>query len=200
MPSRLSLRSAGPENMREITGTVILMIIAVIVSVWIIIDQGQYIRQQDQEIRELYARINNLEFCLGMQAAYNEPFTEEEGDFNNSPYVVNGERYIPMSVKEAETYSEQGIASYYGFESGHITATGEAFDPEGISAAHKYLPLPTYVRVTNLENKKSIIIRVNDRGPFIPDRIIDLSEGAAKKLGIYKQGTAQVLVETIKEG
>jgi len=198
MPSRLSLRSAGPENMREIAGTIILMVIAVIVSVWIVIDQGRYIRQQDQEIRELYARINDLKFCLEMQAVYNEPFTEEGGTINNSPYVVNGKRYVPMSVKEAETYKEQGIGSWYGYESGYVTATGETFDPEDISAAHKYLPLPTYVRVTNLENKKSIIVRVNDRGPFIPGRIIDLSAGAAKKLGFYHRGLARVLVEVIK--
>ena len=78
-----------------------------------------------------------------------------------------------------------------------MTANGEAFDPKGISAAHKYLPLPTFARVTNLDNKKSITVRVNDRGPFVSGRIIDLSAGAAKKLGFYKQGTARVLVETL---
>jgi rare lipoprotein A len=79
-----------------------------------------------------------------------------------------------------------------------MTANGEVFDPEGLNAAHKYLPLPSYVKVTNLENKKSIIVRVNDRGPFVAGRIIDLSAGAAKKLGYYNKGTAKVLVETIK--
>ena len=79
-----------------------------------------------------------------------------------------------------------------------MTANGEVFDPEGLNAAHKYLPLPSYVKVTNLENGKSIIIRVNDRGPFVSGRIIDLSAGAAKKLGYYKKGTVKVLVETIK--
>ena len=78
-----------------------------------------------------------------------------------------------------------------------MTANGETFKPEGLTAAHKYLPLPIFVRVTNLSNKRSIIVRVNDRGPFVAGRIIDLSAGAAKKLGFYEQGTARVLVETV---
>jgi rare lipoprotein A len=127
----------------------------------------------------------------------------QKGRVKNSPYVVNGKRYVPMSLKDAETYSEKGIASWYGYETrnkngGHMTANGEVFDPEGLNAAHKYLPLPSYVKVTNLENGRSIIIRVNDRGPFVSGRIIDLSAGAAKKLGYYNEGTARVLVESIK--
>ena len=125
-----------------------------------------------------------------------------QGRVKASPYVVAGQRYVPMSVEQARTYRQQGIASWYGFETyhqkgGHMTANGEAFDPRGLSAAHKYLPLPTFVRVTNLENRRQIIVRVNDRGPFVQDRIIDLSAGAAKKLGFYKNGTARVLVESI---
>jgi rare lipoprotein A len=127
----------------------------------------------------------------------------KQGRVKSSPYVVNGRRYVPMSVTEASTYNETGIASWYGYETrsqrgGHMTANGEAFDPEGLNAAHKYLPLPYHVKVTNLENGKSIILRVNDRGPFVDGRIIDLSAGAAKKLGYYKKGTARVLVESIK--
>ena len=126
-----------------------------------------------------------------------------KGRVKKSPYVINGKRYVPMSVKEASKYRQKGVASWYGYETlrqkgGHMTANGEAFDPNGLNAAHKYLPLPTYVRVTNLENKRHIILRVNDRGPFVPGRIIDLSAGAAKKLGFYKKGTAKVLVETIQ--
>ena len=118
-----------------------------------------------------------------------------------SPYVVKGRRYVPMSVKQARSYRETGIASWYGFETyhqkdGHMTANGEAFDPNGLNAAHKYLPLPTFVEVTNLENRRSIILRVNDRGPFVEGRIIDLSAGAARKLGFYDKGTAKVRVET----
>ena len=127
----------------------------------------------------------------------------EKGLVKNAPYVVNGRKYIPMSVKEAKTYRKKGIASWYGYETrkkkgGHMTANGEVFDPDGLNAAHKYLPLPTFVRVTNLENNRSILLRVNDRGPFVKGRIIDLSAGAARKLGYYKKGTARVLVETIE--
>jgi rare lipoprotein A len=108
-----------------------------------------------------------------------------------------------MSVQDARTYREKGIASWYGYETrkkkgGHMTANGEVFDPNGLNAAHKYLPLPTHVRVTNLENNRSIILRVNDRGPFVKRRIIDLSAGAARKLGYFKKGTARVLVETVE--
>jgi rare lipoprotein A len=126
----------------------------------------------------------------------------KKGRVKNSPYVINGKKYVPMSVKEADNYIEKGIASWYGYETtakgGHMTANGEVFDPDGLNAAHKYLPLPSYVKVTNLENRKSIILRVNDRGPFVTGRIIDLSAGAAKKLGYYNKGTARVLVETIE--
>lgn len=127
----------------------------------------------------------------------------KKGRVKNSPYVVNGKTYYPMSVEEAGTYRETGVASWYGYETrnrkgGHMTANGEAFDPDGLNAAHKYLPLPTHVKVTNLKNNRSIILRVNDRGPFVDGRIIDLSAGAAKKLGYYKNGTARVVVETIE--
>ena len=128
-----------------------------------------------------------------------------QGRVKRSPYVVKGKRYVPMSMKEARTYREKGIASWYGDETrrqkgGHMTANGEAFDPNGLSAAHKHLPLPVHVRVTNLENRRSIIVRVNDRGPFIEGRIIDLSAGAARRLGYYKRGTVRVLVETVEAG
>lgn len=132
-----------------------------------------------------------------------------QGRVKNAPYTVNGRKYHPMSVAEAQEYEEVGIASWYGDETlrqkgGHMTANGEAFNPKGLTAAHKHLPLPTNVRVTNLENGRSIIVRVNDRGPFPSahnpksgQRIIDLSQGAAKRLGFHRQGTARVRVETI---
>jgi rare lipoprotein A len=126
----------------------------------------------------------------------------KEGRVKNAPYVVHGKRYVPMSVAAAEKYREVGRASWYGFETWHkeggrMTANGEVFDPDGLNAAHKHLPLPTHVKVTNLENNRSLIVRVNDRGPFVGGRIIDLSAGAAKRLGFYKKGTAKVLVETV---
>ena len=126
-----------------------------------------------------------------------------QGKVKNSPYVVKGKRYVPMSIEEAQTYKETGVASWYGNETlrqkgGHMTANGEAFNPNKPTAAHKYLPLPTHVRIVNLDNGKSIIVRVNDRGPFVKNRIIDLSAGAAKKLGFYKQGLTRVRVETVQ--
>jgi rare lipoprotein A len=126
-----------------------------------------------------------------------------QGRVKTSPYVVKGKRYVPMSVEDARTYRETGMASWYGYETyrqdgGHMTANGEAFDPRGLSAAHKHLPLPTFVRVVNLENHREIIVRVNDRGPFVEGRIIDLSAGAARKLGFYEKGTARVLVEAVE--
>jgi len=126
-----------------------------------------------------------------------------QGRVKASPYMVRGKRYVPMTVAQAQTYREKGVASWYGNETyrqrgGHMTANGEAFNPDGLSAAHKHLPLPIFVRVTNLSNRRSIVVRVNDRGPFIEGRIIDLSAGAAKRLGFYEQGTAKVLVETVE--
>ena len=127
----------------------------------------------------------------------------KEGRVKNTPYVVDGKRYVPMSVDASKEYREVGTASWYGYETwskkgGRMTANGEVFDPDGLNAAHKRLPLPTHVRVTNLQNKHSIIVRVNDRGPFVEGRIIDLSAGAAKRLGFYRKGTARVLVEAIE--
>jgi rare lipoprotein A len=132
-----------------------------------------------------------------------------QGRVKNSPYRVKGKKYYPMSVAKARRYKETGVASWYGDETlrqkdGHMTANGEAFNPNALSAAHKHLPLPTNVKVTNLQNGRSVIVRVNDRGPFPSDhnaasgrRIIDVSYAAAKQLGFHGQGTARVRVETI---
>jgi rare lipoprotein A len=125
-----------------------------------------------------------------------------QGKVKNSPYVVRGKRYYPMSVNQAARYKEVGIASWYGDETlrqkgGSMTANGEAFDPGKPTAAHKLLPLPVHVRVTNLANGRSMIVRVNDRGPFVKGRIIDLSAGAAKQLGFQRKGTTRVRVETV---
>ncbi len=115
---------------------------------------------------------------------------------NKSPYTVNGKTYRIMS--SAEGYSETGLASWYGAKfHGHSTSNGETFDMNKISAAHKTLPLPTWVKVTNLDNGRSINVRVNDRGPFHKGRIIDLSYAAAVKLGYQDKGTARVKVEAL---
>jgi rare lipoprotein A len=111
----------------------------------------------------------------------------------NRPYKVKGKTYYPMA--SARGYSEQGIASWYGYESGNRTSMGTRFNPYGYTAAHKTLPLPSKVRVTNLRNGRSIVVLVNDRGPFKKNRLIDLSHGAAKKIGLV--GLTKVKIEYI---
>lgn len=115
---------------------------------------------------------------------------------NPDSYTVFGETYQVMD--SAAGYHERGIASWYGTKfHGRLTSSGEPYDMYKMTAAHKTLPLPTYVRVTNLDNGKSAIVRVNDRGPFHDGRIIDLSYAAAMKLGVNKTGTAHVDVAAI---
>ena len=114
----------------------------------------------------------------------------------NMPYELNGIAYEPM--ESAKGYSETGIASWYGTKfHGKQTANGEIYDLHKMTAAHKTLPLPSYVKVTNQDNGLSVVVRVNDRGPFVGDRLIDLSYVAAKKLGFAEYGLANVSVEGI---
>lgn len=112
------------------------------------------------------------------------------------PYEIDGVTYYP---KEDYRYSETGIASWYGpgFEGKH-TANGETFDPGELTAAHRTLPMPSLVRVTNLDNGKSVVVRVNDRGPFANNRVIDLSQRAAELLGFANLGTAKVRVDIME--
>ena len=118
---------------------------------------------------------------------------------NPPSYVVFGERY--HTLKSAAGFTERGIASWYGTKfHGRRTSSGETYDMYAMTAAHKNLPLPTYVRVTNLENGKQAVVKVNDRGPFVAGRIIDLSYSAATKLDIVRAGTAQVQIEAITPG
>ena len=113
------------------------------------------------------------------------------------PYTVGGVWYYP---ERNLTYDETGIGSWYGDEfAGRLTANGEIFDPEQITAAHKTLPMPSVVRVTNLDNGKSLVVRVNDRGPFVPGRIIDLSRESARLLGFKELGIAKVRVQLLAE-
>jgi rare lipoprotein A len=114
----------------------------------------------------------------------------------NKAYTVKGKTYYPM--RTAVGYTETGIASWYGSESGNRTAMGTRFNPQGITAAHKTLPLPAKVKVTNLRNERSVVVTVNDRGPFTKNRLIDLSHGAAKKIGLDKQGVTKVRIEYIE--
>ncbi|TNE77859.1 MAG: septal ring lytic transglycosylase RlpA family protein [Gammaproteobacteria bacterium] len=115
---------------------------------------------------------------------------------NKSPYKVWGKTYNVLSSNEG--YVARGTASWYGEKfHGHKTSNGEVFDMYTMSAAHKSLRIPGYARVTNLDNGRSVIVRVNDRGPFHGDRLIDLSYAAAKKLGYQSRGTARVEVAAI---
>ncbi len=119
----------------------------------------------------------------------------QSGRAYNKPYKVKGVTYYPL--RSASGYREVGTASWYGSESGNRTAMGTRFVPHGLTAAHRTLPLPTKVRVTNLHNGKHVDVVINDRGPFKHDRIIDLSQGAARKIGL--QGLAKVKIEYLED-
>jgi rare lipoprotein A len=111
------------------------------------------------------------------------------------PYQVAGHTYVP---EEGPGYVAEGLASWYGDDfHGRRTANGEIYDMEGLSAAHPTLPMPSYVRVTNLGNRRSIILRVNDRGPYHPNRVVDVSKRAAHMLGFRGNGVARVRVEYV---
>ena len=124
-----------------------------------------------------------------------EPFARTLAG-NRSPYTVLGKTYHVMLTEDG--YNERAIASWYGEKfHGHKTSNGEVFDMYKVSAAHKSLPIPSFLRVTNLDNNRSLVVRVNDRGPFHGDRIVDLSYAAALKLGYADRGTARVQLEAI---
>ena len=111
------------------------------------------------------------------------------------PYTIAGKTYVPA---EDPKYSEEGMASWYGRDfHGRLTANGEIFDMNSLSAAHKTLPLPSYVRVTNLANDRSVIVRVNNRGPFVGNRLVDLSYHTAEVLGFANKGLAKVRVDYV---
>lgn len=121
-----------------------------------------------------------------------EPFAQA----NLRPYQVMGKRFEP--IRDSRPFTQTGIASWYGKKfHGKTTANGERYDMYAMTAAHPTLPLPSYARVTRLDNNKSVIVRINDRGPFIGQRIIDLSYAAAAKLDMISTGTAKVRVEAI---
>ena len=118
---------------------------------------------------------------------------------NPESYVVFGERYHLLDRRT--DYKQRGIASWYGTKfHGRRTSSGEPYDMYAMTAAHKTLPIPTYARVTNLDNAKSIIVKINDRGPFVEGRLIDLSYVAARKLDITAKGTGRVEIQTIVPG
>ncbi len=127
------------------------------------------------------------------------PKTEPLHRGTQRPYVVMGRSYTPMT--RVEPYRARGIATWYGRRyHGKPTSSGEPYDMYAMTAAHTVLPIPSYVRVTNVSNGKSVVVRVNDRGPFIGDRLIDLSYTAAHRLGIIGNGSGMVEVESIIPG
>ncbi len=127
---------------------------------------------------------------------FGEPVPKGGGTYRvGKPYMVAGRIYVPQ---EDVNYREEGLASWYGDDfHGRLTANGEVFDMDGLSAAHPTLPMPCYARVTNLHNGKSLIVRVNDRGPYAANRLIDLSHKAADLLGFKGNGLARVRVEYV---
>ena len=127
------------------------------------------------------------------------PRREPRAAYGNNSYTALGVRYIPMP--DAKGYRERGVASWYGKKfHGRPTSSREPYDMYAMTAAHKTLPLPSYVRVRNLQNGRAVVVRVNDRGPFLHDRVIDLSYAAAYKLGIVGTGTGLVEVEAVEPG
>jgi len=125
-------------------------------------------------------------------APKNEPLHR----YANRPYIALGKTYTPLTSNG--TFKEHGVASWYGKKfHGQRTSSGEVYDMYAMTAAHPTLPIPSYARVTNPANQKSVIVRVNDRGPFLHDRVIDLSYSAAYKLGIVSNGSAEVEVESL---
>lgn len=149
---------------------------------------GRYQMRHDQAP----ARLPTATELTPLEPRY-EPLSRQG---NMSSYTVFGETYRVLPT--AKGYQSVGKASWYGEKfHGHLTSNGEYYDMYGLSAAHRYLPLPTYVKVTNLNNGREAIVRVNDRGPFHPDRVIDLSYAAAYKLDMLHSGTAPVRVEAI---
>jgi len=124
------------------------------------------------------------------------PRIEPHAPANGRPYTIAGRRFVPMTG--SQPFTQEGTASWYGSQfHGRKTANGERYDMYAMTAAHPTLPLPSYARVTRLDTGRSIVVRVNDRGPFKSGRIIDLSYAAAAKLGFVEQGSARVRVQAI---
>ena len=138
-----------------------------------------------------------LPSCISRPGGYN--------GYQTKSYTIRGEKYHPMSVEQALDYEETGVCSWYneskflGLKRG-TTSLGEKVMPWHLIGAHKTLPLPALVKVTNVANGNSVKIRINDRGPFIPGRLLDVSPRAAKKLGFYDQGLTTVEVKVLSVG
>jgi rare lipoprotein A len=140
--------------------------------------------------------------CVGVSCS-SRP--EGYSGYMTRPYTIRGQSYQPMGVEEALGHSETGICSWYdessffGLKRGN-TSLGEKVQPWHLTGAHKTLPLPCLVKVTNLENGKTVKIRINDRGPFIPNRHLDVTPRAAKKLGFHGDGLTRTRIEVLSVG
>jgi len=127
------------------------------------------------------------------------PRREPLSKWANRPYERFGKRYVPLT--RVDTFEQRGIASWYGRRfHGGSTSSGETYDMYKMTAAHPILPIPSFARVTNLSNGRTVVVRINDRGPFHSNRIIDLSYAAAYKLGYVAAGSTRVLVEQVVPG
>lgn len=157
---------------------------------WACETRGPIIR----EVQDSAPNTSNIDWSKVKPAV---PQYEPKSRYGNPvSYEQSGKRYRVLN--SAKGYKEEGIASWYGTKfHGRRTSSGETYDMFKMTAAHKTLPLPTYAKVTNLENGRQIIVKINDRGPFAPGRIIDLSYAAAHKLAMTKKGIAKVKVEAI---
>lgn len=144
--------------------------------------------------------------CLLFSGCFCQQSSPKKRDYPgylNKAYTVKGMRFVPMSLERALRYRAEGLCSHYDestFWSSGKTAIGENVDSHHVHAAHRTLPLPCTVRVTSLRTGKSMIVRVNDRGPFIRGRILDVSAPVAKKLGFHRRGLERVRVEVLSVG
>ena len=186
--SKASLENVSSANRRMLVYSTAAFLIFILVGCQSAPSQsGRYTQQQDSAPRHVAKKPETIDAV---------PKYEAYRMFNSRPYKVLGKHYTPMN--SGKGYEQVGYASWYGQKfHGHLTSNGETYNMFAMSAAHKTLPLPSYVRVTNLENNKQAIVRVNDRGPFHDNRIIDLSYAAAVKLGYHSKGTAKVKLEVI---
>jgi rare lipoprotein A len=158
--------------------------------------QADCAKSNDLQAKGLVAALFALMLVLYACSTAPSPGTSDPSQNAPKPYYVMGKWYHPLP--HARDFTQSGIASWYGRQfHGRSTANGETYDMFGISAAHKTLPLGTYVRVYNYDNHRQLDVRINDRGPFVSGRIIDLSYGAAKKLGVVGPGTARVKITAL---
>ncbi|MCY7297125.1 septal ring lytic transglycosylase RlpA family protein [Alteromonas sp. a30] len=166
---------------------IIFGLISILVLSGCVSSGGRYSQRNDSAPHRLPSNITTQDA---------KPVYEDYNQVNSRSYEVLGKRYQPLQTGKG--YEAVGRASWYGQKfHGHLTANGEVYNMYEMTAAHKTLPIPSYVKVTNLDNQQTAIVRVNDRGPFHGNRLIDLSYAAARKLGILKTGTAHVKLQVV---